>query len=224
VASGKATASALPANVSATIALTQANVWSVARPYLYALNTQVRVGNKIVDSVNTSFGVRNVAWSADHGLLLNEQRVKMRGFCEHENFAGVGSAIPERVNLFRLQQMRGVGGNAWRASHNPPSPSLLELADRLGVVVLDENRVFQTALANNMADLVSRDRNHPAVIFWSFCNEPCEPASAATASSSDGRLLVALSTGDATTRIVQRRRSHRSRSRTPSRPTTVRGL
>ena len=81
-------------------------------------------------------------------------------------------AIPERINLFRLQQMRGVGGNAWRASHNPPSPGLLSLADRLGVLVLDENRVFQVGQSQNMGDLVARDRNHPSVVWFSFCNEP----------------------------------------------------
>ena len=155
-----------PQEVNASLDLKHANVWSVARPYLYTLNTTVTVGGVTADTVNTSFGVRGVAWSAEHGLMLNEQPVKMRGYCNHENYAGVGSAIPERVNLFRLQQMRGIGGNAWRASHNPPSPSLLKLADRLGVLILDENRVFQTRLSYNMRDLVARDRNHPAVIFW----------------------------------------------------------
>ena len=65
----------------------------------------------------------------------------MRGFCNHESFTGIGAAIPPRVDLFRVQQMRGVGGNAWRTSHNPPEPALLDVADRLGVLVLDENRV-----------------------------------------------------------------------------------
>lgn len=73
----------------------------------------------------------------------------------------------------RLQQLRGVGGNAWRTAHNPPSPSLLDLADRLGVLMLDENRVFLSPNQSaNMVDLVTRDRNHPSVIFYSFCNEP----------------------------------------------------
>ena len=101
-----------------TLALPTAECWSVARPYLYSLVATVRNGSTVVDSMNITFGVRGVAWTADKGMLLNSQPVKMRGFCNHENFAGVGSAIPERVNLFRLQQMRGVGGNAWRASHS----------------------------------------------------------------------------------------------------------
>ena len=110
VVSKEVSATRVPGNVSATLALQNAEVWSVARPYLYTLSTTVRVSGAVADATNTSFGVRGVEWSATTGLLLNEQVVKMRGFCEHENSAGVGSAIPERVNLLRLQQMRGVGG------------------------------------------------------------------------------------------------------------------
>lgn len=85
-------------------------------------------------------------------------------------------AVPDRVNLFRYQAMRGMGGNGRRFSHNPPAPALLDLADRLGILTLDENRVFANGLAHNMADLVQRDRNHPSVVFFSFCNEPgCSP-------------------------------------------------
>ena len=91
----------LPENISSTLALSQAHVWSVARPYLYTLVTTLSVNGQVADSVNTTFGIRSVRWSAEQGLMLNEQKVKLRGFCNHENFAGVGSAVPERVNLFR---------------------------------------------------------------------------------------------------------------------------
>ena len=80
----------------------------------------------------------------------------------------VGMAVPDRLNLFRYQAMRGMGGNGRRFSHNPPAPALLALADRLGLLTLDENRVFALGLSPNMVDLVQRDRNHPSVIFWSF--------------------------------------------------------
>jgi beta-galactosidase/beta-glucuronidase len=156
-----------PTTLKVTLQLPEAECWSVPRPYLYTLVTTVKSGSgTLLETTNTTVGVRGVAWDAQKGLLLNKQQVKMRGFCNHENFAGVGSAISERINLYRMQQMRGVGGNAWRASHNPPSPALLSLADRLGVLVLDENRILKTGLAQNMVDLVERDRNHPSVIFW----------------------------------------------------------
>ncbi len=158
---------------SAALALPAAvQCWSVARPYLYTLSAVVSVGGAATDAVNTSVGVRSVRWDSDQGVFVNEQRVRFRAFCDHESFAAVGMAVPPRINLFRFQAMRGMGGNGRRFSHNPPAPTLLDLADRLGVLALDENRVFELGLSGNMADLVRRDRNHPSVIFYSFCNEP----------------------------------------------------
>ena len=79
-------------------------------------------------------------------------------------------AVPERINLFRAQASRAVGGNGRRTSHNPPDESMLEIYDRVGVVVMDENRLFanETKFVTNMGALVKRDRNHPSVVIWSF--------------------------------------------------------
>jgi hypothetical protein len=119
-------------------------------------------------------------------LQVNEQAIKMRGACNHESFAGVGGALAPRVDLLRVQQMRGVGMNAWRTSHNPPEPVLLDITDRLGVLVLDENRVLATRdncdgcpnvpeyagdPAADMGALALRDRNHASVAWYSLCNE-----------------------------------------------------
>ena len=139
------------ANSSSTVSappitVHKAELWSVARPYLYILIATLKVyGDSVtvLDSVNTTVGIRSVEWNPTHGLYLNEQHTKMRGFCNHESFTGVGAAISPRIELFRLQQMRGLGGNSWRTSHNPPRPALLEMADRLGVMILDENRVLR---------------------------------------------------------------------------------
>lgn len=89
------------------------------------------------------------------------------------NFAVVGMAVPDRVNLFRAQASRAVGGNGRRTSHNPPNPIMLDIYDRVGIVVMDENRLFanDSAYVDNMGALVKRDRNHPSVVIWSFCNE-----------------------------------------------------
>jgi len=110
----------------------------------------------------------------------------MRGACNHESFTGVGAALPERIDLLRIQQLRGAGGNAWRTSHNAPEPFLLDIADRLGVLVLDENRVLATNAncagcsnvpsysgnpAADVGSLALRDRNHASVIWYSLCNE-----------------------------------------------------
>ena len=168
-------AAGVPTTVSAPeLVVNDTELWTVPRPQLHTLSCSVSTGGKVVDVMNETVGLRSSHWDPALGFVLNEQRVKMRGFCNHESFAGVGMAVADRINLFRLQSMRGLGGNAIRASHNPPNPAMLKLADRLGVMFLDENRVFAVGdqFTQNMRDLVSRDRNHPSVMFYSFCNEP----------------------------------------------------
>jgi beta-galactosidase/beta-glucuronidase len=152
-----------------------AQAWSVGRPYLHTLSVSLALASAptvSIDSTNVTVGIRGIRWDADYGSFVNEQRVRLRAFCDHESFTAVGAAIPKRLQLFRFQAQRGMGGNGRRFSHNPPAPDLLNIADRLGILTLDENRVFSIGLDSNMADLVSRDRNHPSVMFWSFCNEP----------------------------------------------------
>ena len=154
VAHSNATATARNATVTVAappLLLAAAELWSVGRPYLYTLVARVALAaapRGAYDAVNTTVGVRRIVWDPAHGLMLNTEKIKMRGFCNHESFAGVGAAIPPRIDLFRVQQMRGVGGNAWRTSHNPPEPALLDVTDRLGVLVLDENRVFVRHLSH----------------------------------------------------------------------------
>ena len=123
--------------VAANLSFANAELWSIPRPYLYTLSTSLSVGGATVDAVNTSVGVRALSWDADTGLAVNTQPVKLRGFCNHESFAGVGAALADRIDLLRIQQVRGVGGNAWRTSHNAPEPVLLALADILGIAVMD---------------------------------------------------------------------------------------
>lgn len=183
-----------PPPASLTIAPV-AELWSVPRPYLYTLRSTLSVvGGGILDTRTDTLGIRDVTWSGDTGMSLNGQGVKMRGFCEHATWGGVGGAVPVRADLLRLQHLRGVGGNALRTSHNPPAPQLLDLADRLGVVMLDENRVLTTIsnvnggaecgeggcrdipyyvgdIAETAAALARRDRLHPSISFLSLCNE-----------------------------------------------------
>jgi len=93
--------------------------------------------------------------------------------CNHQDFAGTGTAVPDRVNEFRVQKLIEMGGNAWRMSHNPPNPELLDITDKLGMLVWDENRNFadNNQYLQDMADMIRRDRNHPSVVIWSLCNE-----------------------------------------------------
>merc|ERR1719236_274661 len=132
---------------------------------MYTVAVSVSSGSTIVDAVNISTGFRSLRYEANQGFFLNEEHFKVRGFCDHTNFAVVGMAIPPRINLFRAQASRAIGGNGRRTSHNPPDTSLLDIYDRVGVVVMDENRLFanETRYVNNMGVLVKRDRNHPSV-------------------------------------------------------------
>ena len=151
------------------IAVANPELWSVARPYLYTLKVTTDSG----DAKNVSIGIYSTKWTGDMGFFLNEEHVKIRGFCNHESFGGVGMAIPDRVNLFRAQGLRSVGGNGWRMSHNPVSPPLLDILDRVGVVSMDETRELHSDPISimNMGAMVKRDRNHASVVIWSYCNE-----------------------------------------------------
>ena len=180
--------------LTSDLKVSDVQIWSVPRPYLYTLTTEILRGDSVVDTINTSsIGFRTINFSPETGLALNGQRVKVRGFCDHSNFGGVGSAVPDRVNFFRAQVLRSIGGNAWRMAHNPPIPARLDMTDALGILVLDENRDYgggkqqggisketSQQQVDDMGDLVQRDRNRASVFAWSFCNEVgCNNESAA---------------------------------------------
>ena len=160
-------------SLSSTVALTVAGdveLWSVKRPYLYTLVTTLSPSG---DSSNTSVGIYTTKWSGSEGFFMNEEHIKIRGFCNHESFGGVGMAIPDRVNLFRAQSLRSVGANGWRMSHNPINPDTYSILDRLGIVAMDESRILGTDDISimNMGAMVKRDRNHPSIVIYSYCNE-----------------------------------------------------
>jgi beta-galactosidase/beta-glucuronidase len=172
VGTGTSAAATAPAGSSAiataAIAVTDVKLWNSASPTMYTVSVTVSSGGAVVDSMNITTGFRSLHYDSTDGFALNGEHFKIRGFCDHTNFAVVGMAIPPRINLFRAQASRAVGGNGRRTSHNPPDPRLLDIYDRVGVVVMDENRLFDnnTAYVNNMGSLVKRDRNHPAVVIW----------------------------------------------------------
>ena len=149
-------------------------LWSIANPELYYIySTLLDSDGNIIDSVDTKFGFRKVYFDVNGGLYLNDEYVKMTGFCNHQDFAGCGVAMPDRVNRFRVEHLQEMGANSWRMSHNPPNPELLDFADEYGLLVWDENRNFanNTQYLQDQADMINRDKNHPSVIIWSLCNE-----------------------------------------------------
>jgi beta-galactosidase len=182
-ASGKqiATAASDAASVSpwATLKIPQnirvdiPSLWSLEDPKLYSVVTTVENDGLIVDRAETVFGIRSIHFDADRGFFLNGQRVEIKGMCNHQDHAGVGSALPDRLQYFRIAKLKEMGVNAYRTSHNPPTPALLDACDRLGMLVLDETRMFSSSDEglSQLERMVRRDRNHPCIFLWSIGNE-----------------------------------------------------
>ena len=147
--------------------------WSPESPRLYKLITTVESGGSVVDRTETEFGLRTVAFDAEKGFLLNGKPYELKGTCNHQDHAGVGAALPDRLQYFRVARLKEMGCNAYRSSHNAPTPELLEACDHLGLLVMDENRLLGSDAANlaRLADQIRRDRNHPSVVVWSIANE-----------------------------------------------------
>ena len=148
-------------------------LWSLEQPYLYTLHTTVMVKGIITDQYKTTFGIRSIYFDANKGFFLNGKSIKIKGTNNHQDHAGVGAAIPDALQEFRLKQLKAFGSNAYRCSHNPPTPELLDACDRLGILVIDENRLLGASSHhfNYMKRLMLRDRNHPSIISWSIGNE-----------------------------------------------------
>ncbi len=159
--------------LSCRMAVPDAQRWSLDSPYLYTLVTRVRQGGQVVDEYRTPFGMRTIRFDADEGFFLNGQHVKITGTNNHQDHAGVGVAVPDALLEWRLRQLKAFGCNAYRTSHHPPAPELLDLCDRLGMLVIDENRemgITEHSLGE-LKRLIVRDRNHPSVVSWSIGNE-----------------------------------------------------
>jgi beta-galactosidase len=149
------------------------HLWDLEHPYLYTLYTDVYVGEKLVDTYTTSFGIRNIEFNPQKGFLLNGCPVKLKGTNLHQDHAGVGTGIPDRLWKYRIEKMKSMGSNAIRTSHNPVSPAMLDLCDRMGMLVIEENRLMgiNKEHVDLLERMIKRDRNHPCIILWSIGNE-----------------------------------------------------
>jgi len=159
--------------VQDSLQITAPNLWSLDHPYLYRVIAVIRSGGRTVDSVSTRFGVRTVTVDKDKGLFLNGQPVKIQGVCCHQDHAGVGTALPDYLQFYRIQLLKEMGVNSYRTSHNPPTPELLDACDSLGMLVLDETRLMNSGAeyGAEWEKLILRDRNHPSIFMWSIGNE-----------------------------------------------------
>jgi beta-galactosidase len=149
------------------------HLWSTDDPYLYKVETTVRVDGQVCDVYETTTGLRTVAFDSERGFLLNGEPLKLKGVNMHQDHAGVGAAIPDALQAWRIQQLKKFGCNAYRASHNPMTPALLDICDREGILVIDENRLMgiNEEHLRLLERMIKRDRNHPSIILWSDGNE-----------------------------------------------------
>lgn len=148
-------------------------LWSVDQPYLHKMVTTIYAGNVLTDTQTTTFGIRTVYFDANKGFFLNGKHLKIKGTNNHQDHAGVGVAMPDALQDFRIATLKSFGSNAYRCSHNPPTPELLEACDRLGMLVIDETRLMGIASTqlSELKRMMLRDRNHPSIISWSIANE-----------------------------------------------------
>ena len=149
------------------------HLWGTNDPYLYKVETTVKVAGKVTDVYETTIGIRDIAFDADKGFLLNGKPLKLKGVNLHQDHAGVGAAMPEALMEWRIKQLKKIGCNAYRSSHNPMTPALLDICDREGILVIDENRLagINTEHQRLLEKMIKRDRNHPSIILWSDGNE-----------------------------------------------------
>ncbi|MBE6583748.1 MAG: glycoside hydrolase family 2 protein [Ruminococcaceae bacterium] len=142
-------------------------LWSIDEPNLYTLRAVCG------DVCEERFGFRGIKMDADRGFLLNGKPVKVRGACVHQDFGGVGIALTDNLNRYKISKLKEMGCNAYRSAHHAPSPSLLRACDELGMLVLDETRLFGTSpeALRQLTSLIERDINHPSVFMWCIGNE-----------------------------------------------------
>ncbi|MFI3259929.1 MAG: glycoside hydrolase family 2 TIM barrel-domain containing protein [Rikenellaceae bacterium] len=183
--------------LSALINVTNPNLWSVDNPYLYKLTTELYSGSKLIDKTSTNVGLRKLTFDANKGFAINDVPTKMKGVCIHHDAGCLGAAVPKEVWVRRIAQLKSIGCNAVRLSHNPQATDLYDVCDSLGMMVKDEafdeweypkkkwikgwnkgtpgfqgsSQYFREWSHRDVADMVKRDRNHPSVVLWSIGNE-----------------------------------------------------
>jgi beta-galactosidase len=171
-------------SIESTIGLSNPQLWDLDNPVLYRVKTTLYAGDNFTDVSETSFGVRSMRFTADHGFYLNDKRVQFKGVCLHHDHGPLGAAFYPRAMERQLEIMKSMGCNAIRTSHNVPAPEVLDLCDRMGILVYNEafdkydrkadiyaDTDFEEFAQRNIKNFVERDRNHPSVFIWSVGNE-----------------------------------------------------
>ncbi|OHX64441.1 glycoside hydrolase family 2 TIM barrel-domain containing protein [Flammeovirga pacifica] len=170
--------------ITQNITIENPHLWSTSSPYLYKAVTKIEA-KKVDQTYTTNFGVRDVEWLPETGVWINGENVKLQGVCNHQDAGALGAAVPDKVLRFRLQQLKDMGVNAIRTSHNPQTPQFYDMCDEMGLIVMDEifdgwhkkadndygAHFFNEWWNRDLTDWIKRDRNHPSIIIYSVGNE-----------------------------------------------------
>lgn len=153
--------------------LTNINLWDLDSPYLYSLTTNIIADGEVTDSLDTSFGLRDIRFDADSGFYLNGKNIKIKGLCCHQDHAGVGIAMDRNIFEYRIAQMKSMGANAYRSAHHMMTTEMLEICDKMGMLVFDETRRMSSSPMdlNALRSMARHGRNHPSVFLWGIGNE-----------------------------------------------------
>lgn len=155
-----------------TMSIANFRRWTLADPYLYSVVVELRSDNQVADRKQIRFGLRQIEIKAN-GVFLNGQHVKLKGVNNHQDHAGVGSALPDYLQFYRISLLKRMGVNAYRTSHHAPTPELLDACDSLGMLVMDEHRLLNSSpeYMDQFERLIKRDRSRTSVFMWSIGNE-----------------------------------------------------
>ncbi|MDD4773139.1 MAG: glycoside hydrolase family 2 TIM barrel-domain containing protein [Eubacteriales bacterium] len=214
---GNTVASATGSATEAELNVRSPRLWNDLDPYLYTLRTELLRGGEVIDSTDTSIGIRTVEVDAVNGLRINGKPVKLKGGCVHHDNGILGAASYPRSEERKVELLKASGYNAVRCAHNPPSPSFLDACDRLGMYVIDEafdawrqpkmpydyHLFFDDWWERDIASMVKRDRCHPSVIIWSIGNEVAEQYGTSGCYETARKLSAMVRSIDATRPVTQ---------------------
>jgi len=158
--------------IAQTSSIQKPLLWSPETPNLYKVIAEVIVNGDVIDTYETVFGVRTIGINRN-GVFLNGKLYPVKGTANHQDFAGIGVALPDKINEYKLRLLKQMGSNAYRSAHHPPTPELLDMCDSMGLLVLDENRFLNSSEEGlkDLSTMLYRDRNHPSIFMWSIENE-----------------------------------------------------
>ena len=202
---------------SPQIVIAHPQLWNLDDAKLYSIVSEIRDGIKVLDAVTNSFGIRSAEFTPTNGFVLNGEKVVIKGVCLHHDGGAFGAAVPLAIWEQRLTELRKLGVNAIRTSHNPPAPEFLDLCDRLGFLVMDEffdcwtvgknpfdyHLVFNEWSQRDEHDAILRDRNHPSVILYSVGNEIHDTPQADKAKKILSGLVAVAHAADPTRPVTQ---------------------